>query len=303
MHCVRRGLDVHGVGVRHRLDDHRRAAADLDGTHPNTHSRVTLARTHRLFNLPEPNRAASAAGGRRPRLLYAPHDFGADLGHAAGPLRDPGAAGRGRNGGGLPRPGHAPAPRSGDQGPARAGRGGPRCAGALRTGGSGDRGALAPEHSRDPRLRRPRRRRLRGDRAPRGRDAGREAGARAAADRGARAHRRRDLRGAGGGPPQGHRASRPEAFERDADEVRSQAPRLRPGEAVRARRGRVDVGADFGPRGHARGLDRRNAFLHVARAARRPAGRRANRHLFAGFHALRDGDRQAGRSRAGARPR
>ena len=48
---------------------------------------------------------------------------------------------------------------------------------------------------------------------------------------------RRDRRGAGGRTRLGHRAPRPEARQRHADQVRRQAPRLRPGQA-RGRRPR-----------------------------------------------------------------
>ena len=53
------GLDVHRVGVRHRLDDHGGPAADHHLADPDTHGRVAFALIHGRFNLPDGSRTGA----------------------------------------------------------------------------------------------------------------------------------------------------------------------------------------------------------------------------------------------------
>ena len=110
------------------------------------------------------------------------------------------------------------------------------------------------------------------------------------------ADRRPGGRGACEGARLGHRASGPEARERDGDGGRArQDPGLRPGQADAAGLGRRrpaagadDLGSDPGGshRGHRR--------LHVSRAGDGSAGRLSVGSVLVRLHSLRDGDRPAG---------
>ena len=109
--------------------------------------------------------------------------------------------------------------------------------------------------------------------------------------------RRRDRRRAGQGAPAGDRPSGPEARQRDADEVGSEASRFRAGEGDGA------GGRRRQPRPRCRrrqrsltagGNDPRHVPVHGAGAARGEGGRRADGHLRAGRDALRDGDGEEG---------
>ena len=107
------------------------------------------------------------------------------------------------------------------------------------------------------------------------------------------------------GAPRRHHPPRPQARERHADEVRREAPRLRPREG-RGAAGEIvlgDVAPDRDAAGdHAAGDDPRDVPVHGARAARREGGRRAERHLLASERSStrwRPGGR---RSTARARP-
>ena len=95
-------------------------------------------------------------------------------GTRSGPLRDPRAVRRWRNGRGLPGAGQEARPGRGGQGAAGVRRGRSGHARALRARGQGGRGAVASEHPRDLRFRDGRRRVLRRHGTPRGRDSARQ---------------------------------------------------------------------------------------------------------------------------------
>ena len=65
MHCVAVDVDVGRVGVRHRLDDDRGAAADLDGADLHADGRVAFPLAHRHFNLPDARARGSCPTGAR----------------------------------------------------------------------------------------------------------------------------------------------------------------------------------------------------------------------------------------------
>ena len=90
----------------------------------------------------------------------------------------------------------------------------------------------------------------------------------------------------------GHRPPRPQARERDADEDRREAPRLRPRPPRRRARRclGLDRAADRGEAAHHRGDGARHVPVHGPRAARGRGGRPAHRHLRARSASLRDGD-------------
>ncbi len=106
-------------------------------------------------------------------------------------------------------------------------------------------------------------------------------------------------RGARPGAPAGHRPSRREAGQRHADALRREAARLRAREGRACARRRYRLGQRTYGDGHRgppdrAGHDPRHRAVHGARAARRPRGRRAQRHLRARHGHLRDGDRTQG---------
>ena len=210
------------------------------------------------------------------------------------PLRDPLAAGRGRNGRGLARAGHAARARGRDQGAARGGRLGSRAAEALREGGALGLGAQPPLHRHDLRHRPDRRRLLDRDGAGRRQDAAGAAGLRRAAGEAPAPARHLRRRGPGQGARGGDRAPGPEARERHGHQGRAgQDPGLRPGEAdldhVRERRGlgpADDDGDDTGCRG-------RDGRLHVAGAGERRGSRFPLGSVLLRVGPLRDGDGQA----------
>ena len=170
-----------------------------------------------------------------------------------------------------------------------AGRGAPP---ALRARGEDDLLAQPPAHLHAVRRRARGRRALPRDGAARGRVArGSAAEGPAAARPGA------EVRGAGRRGPRrraqaGHRPPRPQARQRDADEDRGEAPRLRPRPPRRGTRRRLglDGAADGGQAAHHRGDGARHVPVHGARAARGRGSRPADRHLRARRAALRDGD-------------
>ena len=226
----------------------------------------------------------------------------------AGPLRDHGPARRGRHGRGLPRPRHAARPRRRDQGAAAAARRQPAVPRALRARGEERLRASTTRTSARSTTSAARRQ---GDElttwcwswsrasrsrsgSPRGRCRCRRccASARRSPTRSTRAHRA------------GHRPPRPEARQRHAR--RESGAKLLDFGLARAtgarvsRRSRSHVVART-PTAQpltAAGHDRRHVPVHGARAARGPGGRRAHRHLRARRRALRDGRRDAARSRA-----
>ncbi len=198
----------------------------------------------------------------------------------SGALRDPGAARRGRDGGGVPGARHATRADCRNQGPAATPVffGGP--ARALRERGEDDLPDLTPAHLCSLR-RQPRGGdRVSRDGAPGGRDTvcssreGSPAAGTGAAICGG------DCRCAGHRAPAGHCAPRSEAGQRDADQVRSETARLRAGEGARAgRTGRErHVGQDGGQR-HARRDSSRHVALYGAGAARRQSGGCQNGHI------------------------
>ena len=115
--------------------------------------------------------------------------------HPPRPLRDPRAAGRGRDGGGVPGARHAAGARGRDQGAAGVAGLGSGAPEAIREGGAVGLGAEPPQHRHDPRHRIGERRLVHRDGAGRRHDAARAAGGRAAADQeAARRSRRRSPR-------------------------------------------------------------------------------------------------------------
>ena len=147
-----------------------------------------------------------------------------------------------------------------------------------------------------PRRRRDGRDPLHGHGVPRGRDAGREAEEGAASHRSGPASRRRDRERTRPSPPGGNRASRRQARQRHADQVRSEASGFRPRKrAGRWRPRRGHLGATHSREAPDRGRDpSRHVPVHGAGAAGGKGGRSPDRHFRPRLAALRDGRRPKG---------
>ena len=220
-----------------------------------------------------------------------------------GPVRSARPARGGRDGGGLPGPGHEAGAPGRRQDPPRLALAGPSSRRPVRDGGPRPRRALPPQHPRHPRLRAERRPPLRGHGAAGRRDPAGPDGRRADGLAQGRRDRRRDRRRSRLGPRGRNRPSGPEAGER-LHHVRRprKGPRLRPRQGRRAgHRGRRHRDLPFRRRGFGRRRGRRDPFVHGPRAASGPEGRRPHRHLRPRVRPLRDALREASLRRGHAR--
>ena len=229
-------------------------------------------------------------------------------------MRDHSPARRGRDGRGLPGPGHEAQSRGRHQGPAQSPRDRSRAAGALRARGAGARGAQSPEHRADLRRGGERRRARAGDGARRGSHAGgpdhAQPGCAAAIVGARRRSRGRDIRprpsrgrcdsdraaggrGAGGSALRRHRAPGSQAGKHQSPSGRGRegtrlwpCPYGQPGLVARRRRHRLahrPVPGGDGPRRH-----RGHGGIHGAGAGARPRSGRACGHLGVRRRAVRD---------------
>ena len=217
-------------------------------------------------------------------------------GNVAWRVHDSRTARRRRHGRGLPRPRHAARSPGRHQGSVIGARYRARQPRAVRAGGACDLPPVASAHLHGARHRRGHDRRIGGavsrDGAARWRDARGANRARATLDRAVDRVRDRYRRRTHRGPQPAHRASRPEAGQRHADQHRGEAAGFRSRAAAHARAVRSP-----GRCGHERPrfdqcrTGHGNAALHVAGAASGREGGYPHRHLCIWRAALRDARR------------